>query len=132
MLNFGYLNTFSNTFLEMIFDISNTKYQTLFASLNMIIIMTKHNKSTSVTYFSANFRLNLDRCTSPASRSQQRSTDGRRRTSPCYGHSQGSVSCHSRIMLTASYAAAIIRYVSCDQYVDVFQLTPCALLSMHL
>jgi len=26
------------------------KYQILFASLNIIIIMTKHNKSTSVTY----------------------------------------------------------------------------------
>jgi len=26
MLIFGYLNTFPNTFLEMVFDISNTKY----------------------------------------------------------------------------------------------------------
>ena len=45
MLICGHLNTFPNIFGEMVFDISNTKYQILFVSLTLnIIIITKHNK----------------------------------------------------------------------------------------
>ena len=58
-VNFWVFKYFSKYFFEMVFDISNTNYQILFASLNIIIIMTKHKKSTSVTYLSANFRLNV-------------------------------------------------------------------------